>query len=123
MKYTLLISIILTFITAISEVQATDVIVNGVNLGSCKTYSDGCNTCSIGDDGLAACTMRYCIQAGTPKCLDTVDTQIVDIQDTSAKTLTADFKLKKFNSCDNMESVMKNFITDYYKAHPYVGGF
>lgn len=130
MRYTLLIPTILAFGIMASEVLAADVIVNGVNLGSCKTYSDGCNTCSVGENGLAACTLRYCIQAGTPKCLDTEnidDTQLTDLekngQDAAAKTLTADFKLKKFNSCDNMESVMKNFIKDYYNAHPYGGGY
>lgn len=101
---------------------------NGVNLGACKSYTDGCNNCSVGDNGVAACTMRMCIQAGTPKCLDTKeDTQLTDIEkakeNTAAKTLTADFKLKTFNSCDNMESVMKNFIKDYYNAHPYGGGY
>lgn len=115
--------------TMASQVSAADTIVNGVNLGQCKSYTDGCNTCSTGDNGMAACTMMACIETGTPKCLDTTtgntDTQLTDIeknkQDTSAKTLTADFKLKNFNSCDNMESVMKNFIKDYYKAHPYSG--
>jgi hypothetical protein len=68
-----------------------------------------------------------CIQNETPKCLDTPssneDTQLTDAekkkQKDSAQTLTADFKLKKFNSCDAMEDVMKNFIKDYYSAHPY----
>lgn len=74
--------------------------------------------------------MMYCENPGTPKCLDiasTDDTQLTDLeknkQDAAAKTLTADFKLKKFNSCDNMENVMKDFIKDYYKAHPYNGYF
>ena len=76
--------------------------------------------------------MMACIQAGTPKCLDTptasgTDTQLTDIekakQDANAKTLTANFKLQNFNSCDNMESVMKTFIKDYYSAHPYNGGY
>lgn len=106
---------------------------NNVNLGSCKSYSDGCNTCSVGDNGLTACTQMYCFQAGTPKCLDVpvigtgTDTQLTDLekakQNTTTKTLSTDFKLKTFNSCDNMESVMKNFIKDYYKAHPYGGGY
>lgn len=106
--------------------SGSGLIVNGVNLGSCKNYSDGCNTCSIGADGVAACTLRYCIQAGTPKCLDT-DTQLTDIekakQNAAAKTLSTDFKLKKFNSCDDMENVMKKFVKDYYNLYPYGGGF
>lgn len=109
--------------------SSTGLIVNGVNLGSCKSYSDGCNTCSVGANGASACTQRYCIQAGTPKCLDTAstdDTQLTDMekaqQDDVAKTLTTDFRLKKFNSCDDLESTMKNFIKDYYGSHPYRGG-
>lgn len=113
-------------VNSCSTDSGTGLVINGVNLGSCKNYSDGCNTCNIGTNGLAACTMRYCIQAGTPKCLDT-DTQLTDIektqQDTVTKTLTTDFKLKTFNSCANMESVMKNFIKDYYNTHPYNMGY
>ncbi len=132
MKYTFLIPVIVFLGTMVSEVSAADVVVNGVNLGMCKSYTDGCNTCSVGDNGAAACTMMACIQAGTPKCLDPVtstgtDTQLTDIengkQDAAAKTLTADFKLKTFNSCENLEGVMKNFVKDYYAAHPYNGGY
>ncbi len=75
----------------------------------------------------------YCFRAGTPKCLDVpvvgtgTDTQLTDLektkQDATTKTLSTDFKLKTFNSCDNLESVMKNFIKDYYNAHPYNGGY
>jgi hypothetical protein len=131
MKYTFLFSVIVACIVTISQVQAADVIINGVNLGSCTNYSDGCNTCSVGTNGVAACTQMMCVWAGVPKCLDTTatgitDAQLTDIeknkQDTAAKTLNTDFKLKKFNSCDNMESVMKNFIKDYYNAHPYYSG-
>lgn len=129
MKYRFLIPTIVLLGTVVSQVSAADTIVNGVNLGQCTNYSDGCNTCSVGSSGIAACTMMACIQAGTPKCLDTAsgatDTQLTDIekskQDAAAKTLTTDFKLKTFNSCDNMEGVMKNFIKDYYKAHPFTG--
>lgn len=131
MRYTFLVPIIIGFGAIISHVHADDVIVNGVNLGSCKTYTDGCNNCSISENGVAACTMRMCIQAGTPKCLDTTatgtDTQLSDIeknkQDAGAKTLATDFKLRSFSSCDNMESVMKGFIKDYYAAHPYGGRY
>lgn len=131
MKYAFFIPAILFFGIMISDVHAADTVVNGVNLGSCQNYSDGCNTCNVGDNGVAACTEMYCIQAGTPKCLDVAtssgtDIQLTDIeknkQDASAKTLTTDFKLKTFNSCDNMENVMKDFIKDYYNAHPYSGG-
>lgn len=75
--------------------------------------------------------MRQCIQAGTPKCLDSdsskEDTQLQDMeknkQDALVKTLSTSFKPQTFNSCDNMESVMKTFIKDYYQAHPYNNRF
>lgn len=106
-----------------------DLIIRETNLGSCKNYFDGCNTCSIGDNGLSACTMMACESEWTPKCLDVAsvdDTQLTDIEknkeDSTAKTLATDFKLKTFKSCDDMENVMQNFIKDYYAAHPYGGG-
>lgn len=120
----------MAFGVMVSEVQAADVIVRDVNLGSCTTYTDGCNTHAIKDGVDSQTTEFVCVWAGTPKCLDTAsgtDTQLTDMeknkQDAAAKTLTTDFKLQTFNSCDNMESVMKNFIKDYYNAHPYNGGF
>ncbi|MDD5377130.1 MAG: beta-propeller domain-containing protein [Candidatus Gracilibacteria bacterium] len=115
MKYTFFIPVILAFGMMASEVQAADVIVRNVNLGSCTTYSDGCNTHTVNGGIDTQTTHNTCIWEGIPQCLDSVNP--------AAKTLTADFKLKTFNSCDNMESVMKNFIKDYYKAHPYNGGF
>ncbi|MFB0964403.1 MAG: hypothetical protein QMC36_01670 [Patescibacteria group bacterium] len=37
--------------SAVSSVNAAqDVVVNGVNLGQCKNYTDGCNNCSVGAD-------------------------------------------------------------------------
>lgn len=50
MKYAFLIPAIVAFGIMASEIHAADTIVNGVNLGSCKSYSDGCNTCNVGAD-------------------------------------------------------------------------
>ena len=109
-------------VSSCSDSKASDVVVNGVNLGACKNYSDGCNTCSVGDNGVAACTMRYCIQAGTPKCLDE-DTSLDDLENTDPATApkAPDFSVKTFSSCSNMEDVLSNFIESYYKKNP--GGY
>ncbi len=37
----------LALAATISTVSAADVVVGGVNLGQCKSYNDGCNTCSV----------------------------------------------------------------------------
>lgn len=41
-----------------------------IDLSTCKHYFDGCNTCSVGDNGQTACTLMYCETPGQPKCLD-----------------------------------------------------
>lgn len=115
----------LSVITATAS--ASDLIVNGVNLGQCKNYSDGCNDCSVGADGQAACTMRACFVAGTPKCLDDEDTSLEDLEKTGTGTATKspEFSVKSFSSCTNMEDVLSKFISDYYKKNPgtyYHGG-
>lgn len=107
------------FSVAASVSAAEDVVVNGVNLGQCTNYTDGCNNCSVGADGQAACTMRYCFAAGTPKCLDD-DTSLEDLEN-SGSTSTAkapEFSVKSFASCTNMEDVLSKFISDYYKKNP-----
>ncbi|MDD2907756.1 MAG: beta-propeller domain-containing protein [Candidatus Gracilibacteria bacterium] len=44
------------------------------------------------------------------------DNSIIDeLQGQEVKTLTSDFKLKSFNSCDNMENVMNDYIKTYWK--------
>lgn len=107
------------FSVAASVSAAENVVVNGVNLGQCTNYTDGCNNCSVGADGQAACTMRYCFAAGTPKCLDD-DTSLEDLEN-SGSTSTAkapEFSVKSFSSCSNMEDVLSKFISDYYKKNP-----
>jgi len=126
-KYAVVLGGIILFSFATTSFAA-DVIIRGVNLGECKSYSDGCNTCSVGDNGVAACTMMQCVWEGIPKCLDTTsadDTQLTDLEDKNTQVLSNDFKLKTFSSCDNMESVIKKFIKDYYEVNPgggYRGG-
>lgn len=114
MRYTFLIPLAIGFAVIVSEVQAADVIVRNVNLGGCTIYSDGCNTHTIKDGVDTQTTSNTCIWEGIPQCLDNTDS--------AAKTLATDFKLKKFNSCDDMENVLKNFIKEYYSTHPYYGG-
>jgi hypothetical protein len=38
----------------------------------CESYHDGCNTCSIQDGLLEACTEMYCETPKEPRCLDVV---------------------------------------------------
>jgi len=47
------------------------------------------------------------------------DTQVIDELDkTKAETLKFDFKLKKFQSCEDMSNVLTEFIKKYYKQRP-----
>ena len=39
----------------------------------CASWYDGCNTCSVRDGSLDACTEMYCETPEEPKCLDGVD--------------------------------------------------
>lgn len=41
----------------------------GVDLTNCTSYFDGCNTCTVEEGKLWACTLMYCEQMGTPTCL------------------------------------------------------
>lgn len=42
--------------------------------GTCKSFSDGCNTCNrIENTTEAACTKMFCQTYEEPKCLDTMD--------------------------------------------------
>jgi len=44
------------------------------------------------------------------------DTSIIDkLDESKIEELNVDFKLKTFNSCENLESVMWKYIKDYYK--------
>lgn len=40
-----------------------------VDLSTCSSYFDGCNTCTVKDGKLAWCTKKYCQTNETPKCL------------------------------------------------------
>ena len=35
----------------------------------CLTWNDGCNTCSLVDGELGACTEMFCFQQGIPYCM------------------------------------------------------
>ena len=36
---------------------------------NCLTWNDGCNTCSLINGELGACTEMYCFQQGQPYCM------------------------------------------------------
>ena len=38
-------------------------------LKNCKSWYDGCNTCSVKNDKIVGCTMMYCIRKNKSKCL------------------------------------------------------
>jgi len=40
---------------------------------TCSVYNDGCNTCSKGPEGLAACTRMACFEMGDPYCIEFVE--------------------------------------------------
>jgi hypothetical protein len=45
-----------------------------------------------------------------------IDTAIIDkLDESKIKELNVDFKLKSFESCEDLESVMGKYIKDYYK--------
>jgi hypothetical protein len=48
-----------------------------VDLSTCSSYFDGCNTCSIQDGKIAGCTKKYCQTPEAPKCLQNT-TQIAN---------------------------------------------
>ena len=112
----------------IASAASGDIIIRDVNLGQCTHYSDGCNTCTVGSGGTTACTQMACVWAGIPKCLDsatgsTDDTQLINLENSGATAATTDlksgFKLQKFSSCEDLDTVMSGFISSYLKRNPY----
>lgn len=105
--------------------NSSDLIVNGVNLWSCKSYFDWCNTCSVGEDWQSACTLMACEKQWTPECLDVVDdkniedTTLIDIDESQTKDLQVNFNLQKFNSCEDFTSKVKDYIKNYTEFYPY----
>lgn len=43
---------------------------NGEIPKGCTSWYDGCNTCSVRNGKLEACTLMYCETPGTPKCTE-----------------------------------------------------
>lgn len=41
-----------------------------IDLTNCVSYFDGCNTCTVKDGELEACTLMYCETPAEPKCLE-----------------------------------------------------
>jgi phosphoribosylpyrophosphate synthetase len=47
------------------------------------------------------------------------DTQVIDkLNDTNTTNLQFDFKLKKFESCEDMSNVLTNYMKKYYNQRP-----
>jgi hypothetical protein len=47
------------------------------------------------------------------------DTQVIDeLNDKNTTNLKFDFKLKKFESCEDMSTVLTNFVKKYYNQRP-----
>lgn len=44
-----------------------------IDLSTCTSYFDGCNTCSVKDGQTEACTLMYCEQKQAPRCLQFVN--------------------------------------------------
>jgi len=71
--------------------------------------------------------MMMCVWEGIPKCLDndtgSTDDQLVNLENSGSvaatKDLQANFKLKKFSSCEDLDTVMSDFIESYLKKNPY----
>jgi len=58
------------------KAAGADFLYNGacadVDLQSCSSYFDGCNTCSVEDGELGACTLMICESMQAPRCLQYV---------------------------------------------------
>ena len=58
------------------KAAGADFLYNGacadVDLQSCSSYFDGCNTCSVEDGELGACTLMFCESMQAPRCLQYV---------------------------------------------------
>ncbi len=49
---------------------------NGVDLMSCQSYFDGCNTCMVQSGQIVGCTKMMCETLEEPKCLKTIEAAI-----------------------------------------------
>lgn len=99
------------------SVPPKKLIIDGVDLTSCKSYYDGCNNCTVGPNG-TACTLRACLRQDTPKCLDE-DTSLIEKEKELASTVEAPkFSVKTFNSCaqfnDTLSDILSRVRSPYY---------
>lgn len=44
-----------------------------IEMNKCSSYYDGCNTCSVVNGKIGACTEMYCMEKWTPKCLKQIE--------------------------------------------------
>ena len=54
----------------VEEPKCLEYITTGVDLTHCLSYYDGCNTCSVVDGRVSACTLMYCENPGKAKCIE-----------------------------------------------------
>ena len=63
---------IITFSLASSLTELKEHTDNYGNLipENCKVWFDGCNTCTVSEDGMIGCTKKYCQELEEPKCVE-----------------------------------------------------
>jgi len=77
------------------------------DLQYCAAYFDGCNNCSVWEDGLAACTLMYCETPWVRRCtafIDTVQADNITIFDTKKKQWLSDVFIKLTASWDDLDT-------------------
>lgn len=67
-----------------------------IELNKCSSYYDGCNTCSVVDGKIGACTEMACFQKGIPKCLK----EIEEVKSINNAQDLCEAYLGKFNESD-----------------------
>lgn len=63
----------------------------------CSVWFDGCNTCIVQEDGLYACTRKYCANLGEPRCNEKVE---------QVRT-ASDPIIYDANSCESIRSLFR----------------
>jgi hypothetical protein len=77
-----------------------------IEMNKCSSYYDGCNTCSVENGEIGACTEMYCIDKWTPKCLKEIE-EVKTIK--NAQDLCEAY-LGEFNESDWLCMFAKNSI-------------
>lgn len=86
------------------------------DMSYCTAYYDGCNNCSIWEDGLAACTLMYCETPWVPRCtvfVDTVTAGDITIFDAEKKQWLSDIFTRITSVWDQLDATDQ---VKYYSA-------